>query len=45
MLTCALREQVKELKKEIINQICIENINCLTFTTMNTQVPRKCFYL
>ena len=24
---CALRAQVKKLKKEIINKFCIENIN------------------
>jgi len=45
MLTCALRAQVKELKKEIKNNFFIESITFTTFKTLNVQVPRKLFYI
>jgi hypothetical protein len=44
MLTCALRAQVKELKKEIKNKFCIESITFATFKALNEQIPRKTFY-
>jgi hypothetical protein len=45
MLTCALRAQVKELKKEIKNKFYIKNIIFATFKTLNAQVSRKTFYI
>jgi len=45
MLTCALRAQVKEFKKEIKNKFYIESLTFATFETLNAQVPRKTFYI
>jgi hypothetical protein len=45
MLTCALRAQVKELKKEIKNKFYIEIITFATFKTLNAQVLKKNFYI
>jgi hypothetical protein len=38
MLTCALRAQVKELKKEIKNKFCVESMTFATFNALNAQV-------
>jgi len=45
MLTCALKAQVKELKKEINNKFYIESLTFATFETLNAHVPRKTFYI
>jgi len=45
MLTCALRAQVKKLKKEIKNKFYIESLTFATFETLNAHIPGKTFYI
>jgi len=45
MLTCALGAQDKNLKIELKNKSCIENINFEVFKIVKTQFPTSNFYI
>ena len=45
MLTCAPRAQDKNLKVELKNKSCIENISFEIFKIVNAQFPTSNFYI
>jgi len=45
MLTCALGAQDKDLKVELKNKCCIENISFEVFKIVNAQFPTSNFYI